>query len=35
MKKAYEAPSAQITEFSAVEDILLASDIIIDVEDLF
>jgi hypothetical protein len=35
MKKAYEAPSVKITVFTASEDILVGSDVIIDTGDLF
>ena len=35
MKKVYEAPSVKITVFTASEDILVGSDVIIDTGDLF
>lgn len=35
MKKVYEAPSAIITVLSSNEDILAASDVIIDTSDLW
>lgn len=35
MKKAYEAPSVKITVFNSAEDILVGSDLIIDISDLF
>ncbi len=35
MKKVYEAPSAVITVLASEEDILVASDVIIDTGDLW
>ncbi len=35
MKKVYEVPSVKVTVFSAVEDILSGSDVIIDIEGFF
>ena len=35
MKKAYEAPSVNITVFTSSDDILVGSDVIIDTGDLF
>ena len=35
MKKIYEAPSVEITNVAAVEDILLKSEVIINTEDLW
>ncbi len=35
MKKVYEAPLAEITVLSSNEDILVASDVLVDVGDLF
>ena len=35
MKKAYEAPSLDITVFTSSDDILVGSDVINDTGDLF